>query len=164
MGTKSDFFKEKAAEIDDISARISCRVNKLNREPSEIDHIAKVYQSAFPQMLNGETQGIHVREEFRDNSVQCLYVNFGQGAFSPAHRHPHYCVCEVISGTIYDGVNGKKHETGDWYFTGKDEVHSAHTVSPAVLRVYNTEDELLAREILSARKYIKRDKLKIKTA
>ena len=165
FGKKNDDGFEKGMDaLEAIGARIDAGKNNICRPPSEVDHLQKTYETAYPQVLNGETSGIHVRQNGNDGTVQELIVTFGKRAYSPAHTHPHYSVVEVLEGTVTDSVRDKVFKKGEWYLTGPNEVHSSQSFSGAVIRVFNTADAFIAREIFSAQKYIKRDKLKIKEA
>lgn len=163
FGKKNDHGFEKAMDaLETYGAKMDAIKNNLCRVPSEVNHLQRAYETAYPQVLNGETSGIHVRQQGNDGVVQELIVSFGKRAYSPAHTHPHYSVVEVLEGTVTDSVRDKAFKKGEWYLTGPNEVHSSQSFSGAVIRVFNTDDAFIAREIFSAQRYIKRDKLKMK--
>lgn len=154
--------KAKQKEIECLGARANAVLHKLKRPATEIDHLKYNYAAMEPQLLNGETDGIYVQQLFFDGVTQKLIVNFGKYAYSPAHKHPHYSITKVVLGSIYDSVNGKCYEEGEWYYTPKDFVHSAQSVTGSITEVYNTKSEHIAKEIFETRNYKKFDRLIVK--
>lgn len=163
--------KEKAMlrAIDDYGASVNARLHKINREVvSDIDHMGDSYPPSGAKRLNGTTSGIEITRVSGDNFCQVLNVSFGPMAYAPSHRHPHYCVCHVLTGEIYDSVRGKRYDQGEVFVIDPGVVHSAQSIGGAVVRMYCTHAEMVAESILRNKKYLPNDvkvpvnKLKIK--
>ena len=85
FGKKNDDrFQETLDALETYGAKMDAIKNNLCRPPSEVNHLQREYETAYPQVLNGETSGIHVRQQGNDGVVQELIVTFGKRAYSPA--------------------------------------------------------------------------------
>lgn len=139
-------------QMDCIGADLNCKINNIDREPTVINHHEKEY-SKLPFVMNGETKGIVLRLVKRDQYCQILEMKYGRTAFNPAHIHPHYSVVHILSGEIIDSVRGKRFDKGDWYMIDLNEVHSAQSMSGAVVTVFNTGMKRVAESILQNKGY-----------
>lgn len=157
-----EYFKEKQRQIEDLGARANAIVNSIKRPPSEINHLKYEYKNDGHQIMNGQTDGVKVKQDFFDGVTQKLTVVFGKFGYNPCHIHPHYSVCKVVLGAIYDSVNGKRYEKGDWYYTPKGQPHSAQSIGHSVVELYNTNSEIIAKEIFESHRYKKFDRLIMK--
>jgi quercetin dioxygenase-like cupin family protein len=151
--TLSDREREMIRGIEDYGAQMNAALHHIDRDPSDIDHFGKDYPVSYEQKLNGTTNGILIRQTQKDRFCQALEVKYSPMGFAPAHTHPHYCVHHVISGEIYDSVRGRRFDKGDWYITSPGQVHSAQSISGAVVEMFCTESKAVAEQIAVIGRY-----------
>lgn len=151
--TLSEREKEMLRGIESYGADVNARLHNIDRSPSDIDHMGKDYAKTYPEKLNGTTNGIHIRQIDKDEYCQTLEVKYAPMGYAPSHTHPHYCVHEVITGEIFDSVRGLRFDKGDWYITRPGEVHSAQSISGAVVRMFCAQSKHIAEQIALIKGY-----------
>lgn len=162
-GKSSEKEIELSRKIDKIGAEANAKNNDILQEVGSIDHLAGTYSKA-PFQVNGATKGLEVRLVEQDQYCQILELKIQPFGFSPAHTHPHYCVCYVEKGEVIDVLRDTRFDKGEWYFIAPHQQHTVQSLSGAVLKIFNTFNKQVAESIFANKGYdvrkISTDKLK----
>jgi len=139
----SNFYLENAKLLSTMKPMVS------NHEM--IDNISMDIQPGG--ILNGGSEGVKISERFSNDQVRITQLVFNMQAFVPKHHHPHWCVIKVLSGVIVDSENGEVLEKGEMFLYKPGQFHNAIATQISEVLVFNTINEVVAKDILEKGDY-----------